>query len=257
MRPPRSHVHHASSATHRPQNRQPTFSNPELAALCPPWPGGVRGVGRSSLVGRWSSYTPTDPRGGLRSASPACTPTPLAPPTRPAALRLGPPAGRPPPRRHPPGHGPAVAARLAGQRRRRAVGLRPFEGAALGPPRQRPRRRRPVRPAPAGQSRLGEQIRRLLADPKAWTVARLYRRLGRSRRASSKQGRGWPGSLRGSQVARLVSARHPGAASARVPGRHPRPGQQPRPGRGAAAAGPAGLAWSRSPCLRSAACWSR
>jgi transposase len=39
----------------------------------------------------------------------------------------------------------------------------------------RPRRGRPR----LGSPRLGERIRRLLADPQAWTVARLYQRLGR------------------------------------------------------------------------------
>jgi hypothetical protein len=30
-----------------------------------------------------------------------------------------------------------------------------------------------------GSRRLGQRIRRLLAEPKAWTIARLYQRLGR------------------------------------------------------------------------------
>jgi transposase len=39
-------------------------------------------------------------------------------------------------------------------------------------------RPRPGRPR-LGSPRLGERIRRLLAEPRAWTVARLYQRLGR------------------------------------------------------------------------------
>jgi DDE superfamily endonuclease len=46
------------------------------------------------------------------------------------------------------------------------------------------------------------------------------------------QGRGRPGPLRGPQVARLVPPHHPGAAGARVPGRHPCPGHQPDRTRG-------------------------
>jgi SRSO17 transposase len=50
------------------------------------------------------------------------------------------------------------------------------------------------------------------------------------------QGRGRLEPLRGPQVARVVSPHHPGAAGARVPGRHPRPSHQPAPAKGDTAA---------------------
>jgi hypothetical protein len=118
-------------------------------------------------------------------AAPICVPQrvrqALLPGRRP--LRPAHPAARPPPGRLP-GHDPAVSARLVGGHHRRAAGLRPAHGATLGASLQPPGRPQPCRPAPSGPTRLGsrrlgDRIRRLLAGPRAWTISRLWQRLGR------------------------------------------------------------------------------
>jgi hypothetical protein len=99
-------------------------------------------------------------------------------------LRCGPAAARPPPRRHPPDHELAVAPSLAADRDRRPAGLRPatvrrwihrYNTHGVAGLADRPRAGRPR----LGSPRLGERILRLLAEPTAWTIGRLYQRLGR------------------------------------------------------------------------------
>ena len=69
---------------------------------------------------------------------PACTPNPPAQQTGRLPLQRRPPAGWLQPRRHPPAHDPAVAARLAAGGDRRTAGLRRCHRAPLDPPLQRP-----------------------------------------------------------------------------------------------------------------------
>jgi hypothetical protein len=59
------------------------------------------------------------------------------------------------------------------------------------------------------------------AEPRRRALAYLRGLLGNVTRKN-----GWPGPLRGPQVAGLVSPHHPGAAGPCVPGRHSRPGHQ-------------------------------
>jgi hypothetical protein len=76
------------------------------------------------------------------------------------------------PGRDPPGHDPAVPARLARQCRRRTAGLRPCHGAPLDPPHNThgvaalADRPRPGRPR-LGSPKLTTRIRQLLTEPKA------------------------------------------------------------------------------------------
>jgi 2'-5' RNA ligase len=112
-----------------------------------------------------------------------CVPQRVRQPRLPSRLpRPAGPAARPPPRRLPPGDDPALPARLAREPDRRAARLRPRHRAPLDPPLHqhgtgglgdRPRSGRPR----LGSPRLGQRIRRLLRQPKAWTIGRLWQQL--------------------------------------------------------------------------------
>ena len=115
-----------------------------------------------------------------------CVPQRVRQPLLPRRLSLRPaePAPRPAPHRLAPGHDPAVPPWPVGGGHRRAVGLRPWHGApwvhrynphgtsGMG---DRPRAGRP----PLGSPRLHQRILSLLDQPKAWTIGRLWQRLGR------------------------------------------------------------------------------
>jgi hypothetical protein len=106
----------------------------------------------------------------------------LLPSQRP--LRPAPRAARPSPGRLPPGDDPALPARLDHQPDRRPARLRPLDRAPLDPPLPHPRHRWAGGPARSGRPRLGsptltKRILRLLGQPKAWTIGRLWRAAGR------------------------------------------------------------------------------